>query len=284
MEKFKIVADSSADLLGLPESLDCGDIAFESVPLKILTDEKEYVDNKDLDVPGMVAELAEYKGRSCTSCPNADEWLNSFGDTENVFCVPISGNISGSLNAAVIAKDMYETEFPGRRVYVVNTLSAGPELRLAVEKICELIRAGAEFDEICSGVEKYTEKTGLLFLLQSARNFANNGRINPLIAKGIGLLGIRLLGRASDDGKLQLLEKCRGAEKALAGIVRQLKLLGCKAGKLRITHCLNAPFAEKVKEALKKEFKGSEIVVYECRGLCSFYAELGGLLVGFEKG
>ena len=277
MDKFKIVADSSADLVSLP------DVPFSFAPLKIITAEAEYVDDENLDVENMVESLLQYKGKSSTSCPNPDEWLKAFGEAENIFCVPISGNISGSYNAAKVAKDIYESEYPDRRVYVVNTLSAGPEMKLIIEKICEMIKGGAEFEEICRGVEEYTKKTGLFFLLQSVKNFANNGRINPLIAKGVGLLGIRILGKASDNGQLQLLDKCRGGEKALAAIIRQLKSHGLKSGKVRITHCHNESAAQKLKDMIHAEFRKAEIQIYKCRGLCSFYAEKGGLLVGFEK-
>lgn len=277
MDKFKIVADSSADLVSLP------DVPFSFAPLKIITAEAEYVDDENLDVENMVESLLQYKGKSSTSCPNPDEWLKVFGEAENIFCVPISGNISGSYNAAKVAKDIYESEYPDRRVYVVNTLSAGPEMKLIIEKICEMIKGGAEFEEICRGVEEYTKKTGLFFLLQSVKNFANNGRINPLIAKGVGLLGIRILGKASDNGQLQLLDKCRGGEKALAAVIRQLKSHGLKSGKVRITHCLNESAAQKLYDMIHAEFRKAEIQIYKCRGLCSFYAEKGGLLVGFEK-
>ena len=277
MDKFKIVADSSADLVSLP------DVPFSFAPLKIITAEAEYVDDENLDVENMVESLLQYKGKSSTSCPNPDEWLKAFGEAENIFCVPISGNISGSYNAAKVAKDIYESEYPDRRVYVVNTLSAGPEMKLIIEKICEMIKGGAEFEEICRGVEEYTKKTGLFFLLQSVKNFANNGRINPLIAKGVGLLGIRILGKASDNGQLQLLDKCRGGEKALAAVIRQLKSHGLKSGKVRITHCLNESAAQKLYDMIHAEFRKAEIQIYKCRGLCSFYAEKGGLLVGFEK-
>ena len=36
-------------------------------------------------------------------------------------------------------------------------------------------------------------------------------------------------------------------------------------------------------ESIIKEFGNADIEIYECRGLCSFYAEKGGIIVGFEK-
>ena len=83
-KKIKIVADSSADVLELEK------VPFESAPLKITTAQKEYVDDINLDVYNMVTELGSYKGKSSTSCPNVEDWLNAFGDAEEIFCVTIS--------------------------------------------------------------------------------------------------------------------------------------------------------------------------------------------------
>ena len=277
MKNVKIVADSSADTFVLDG------IAYESVPLKINTAEREYIDDESLDLKQMVDDLSAYHGKSSTSCPNSTEWLNSFGDAENIFVVTITASLSGSYNAACLAKKQYEEAHPDRRVYVINSLSTGPEMRLITEKLCELISEGLEFDEVCEKIEKYMKKTGLLFVLQSMKNLANNGRVSQVAAKMAGILGIRALGKASDRGDLEMLEKCRGEKRTLESIVSQLKALGYNGGRLRIAHCFNEGAAAALKEKVLAAYKSAEIAVYSCRGLCSFYAETGGLLIGFEK-
>lgn len=277
ISKTKIVADSSADVTALDG------VEFASTPLKIITAEKQYIDNEALDVEEMVNDLQRYNGKSSTSCPNADDWLSTFGDAENVFCVTITGTLSGSYNSAMTAKQIYEEEHPDRRVFVLNSLSAGPELALMTEKLRDLILEGKEFDEVCSEINDYTKKTGLLFMLESMKNLANNGRVSPIVAKVVGLLDIRVVGKASDKGDLEPLNKCRGEKKALETIVRHMKELGLKAGKVKIAHCLNEKAGIALRELIHKEFGKIKVELYKCRGLCSFYAEKGGMLVGFEK-
>ena len=274
---YKIVSDSSANLHAFDG------IAFESVPLKICTSTKEYVDDAQLNVECMVEEIRKQSGRSGSSCPNPQEWLECFGDAENVFCVTITASLSGSYNAAVIAKNQYEEKYPGRRVHVFNSLSTGPEMCLIIEKLKELIEKGTEFDEVVSGVEAYMKKTGLLFILQSMKNLANNGRVSHAAASLAGLLGIRAIGRASDRGDLEMLEKSRGEKKTLESVIEQLKKLGYKGGKLRIAHCFNELFGENIKARILEKYSLADIKIYASRALCSFYAELGGLLIGFEK-
>ena len=273
----KIVADSSADIFTL------GGVPFESTPLKIITADKEFVDDASLDVLAMVNYLQSYKGKSSTSCPNPADWLAAFGDADEVFCATITGTLSGSYNAAMVAKATYEEQNPGKRVFVLNSLSAGPEIALMIERLKELINEDKSFDDICSEISKYTQKTGLLFMLESMKNLANNGRVNPLVAKMAGLLGIRVVGKASDRGDLEPLDKVRGEQKALETIVQHLKELGLKRGKVRIAHCFNEAAGKQLKALIKEKFKKVQVTIHRCKGLCSFYAEKGGMLVGFEK-
>lgn len=278
IEEVKIVADSSGDIL------DLTDVPFAAAPMKVCTELKEYVDDVALDVGLMVQELARYHGRSSTSCPNFDDYLHAFQGARWVFCVTITATLSGSYNAATVAARHYEELFPDRRVFVLNSLTAGPELCLLIERLQELILEGKEFDEICREITEYRRQTGLFFMLASMKNLANNGRVSPVVAKMAGLLGIRVVGKASERGDLEPLDKCRGEKKALERIVEHMKLLGLHSGKVRIAHCFNEEAARTLKGMLREAFEGRvHVKLYRCRGLCSFYAEQGGMLVGFEK-
>lgn len=277
MRTVKIVADSSANLMELKT------VAFDAAPLKIITAEREFVDDQNLDLDEMIGFFKSYKGRSQSSCPNPEDWLTTFGDAEDVFCVAITSGLSGSYNAACIAKEMYETEHPGRRVFVIDSLSAGPELTLIVEKLEEMIAEGKSYEEICSYIPEYQKKTGLLFMLESLNNFAANGRVSPAVAKIAGVLGIRIVGKVSDVGTLEPTDKCRGEEKSLKTILKHLKESGLKTGKVILAHCLNEPAANALKNMIETDLPGVAVKIGINLGLCSFYAEKGGLLVGFEK-
>jgi len=277
MRKMKIVADSSANLMGLHE------VPFAVAPLKIITSEREFVDNRELDSEAMIDYFSTYKGKSQTSCPNPEDWLEAFGDGEDVFCVTITSGLSGSYNAACIAKDMYEEANPGSRVYVIDSLSAGPELTLMVEKLEELISQGKPYEEICAVMPEYTQNTGLLFMLESLNNFAANGRVSPAVAKIAGVLGIRIVGKASDVGTLEPTDKCRGEGKSLTTILKHLKEYGLKNGKVQIAHCRNENAAQTLKNMIAAEFPNATVKIGKNLGLCSYYAERGGLLVGYEK-
>ena len=272
----KIVADSSANLPAL------AGIAYASVPLKILAGEKEYVDNAILDTEQMVRDLEAYQGRSGTACPSVGEWLEAFGDADYVFTIAITSNLSGSHNAAVQAKDMYEELHPDRHVCCLDSLSTGPEMVLVAEKLVELLDAGLDFETVEAQVREYMKKTHLLFSLESMDNLAKNGRVSKVAAKAAGILGIRVVGKASDVGTLQQLHKCRGEKKALQTMLEEMVAHGFTGGKVRIAHGLNENGAKALLEVIRSAYPNIEATIVPFGGLCCFYAERGGLMVGFE--
>ena len=271
----KIVVDSSANMTA--------STAVSSVPLKIITDNKEYIDDANLNTAAMVWDLQTYTGKSSTACPSPQDWLEAFGNAPYVFCIAITSNLSGCCNAANIAKADYELAYPDRKVCVIDSLSTGGEMELIAEKIQELMAAELSFEEICEKVKDYQQHTGLMFMLESMQNLANNGRVNKIVAKAAGILGIRAVGKASNVGTLEPMDKCRGEKKALAALADNMVALGYDGGKMRISHCLNLSAAETLKANILAAYPGADIQIRPTGGLCSFYAEKGGLLIGFEK-
>ena len=274
--KTKIVVDSAASLYAL-EGVD-----FACVPLKIITDHEEYRDDGTLDAVGMATTLRTYKGKSSTSCPNVSDWLEAFEGADEVYAVTITGTLSGSYNAAQLAAEEYRQEHPGKQVFVLDSLSTGPEQQLLAEHLRDELAAGKDFDAVCAEMVRYHEHTHLLFSLESLANLARNGRVKPAVAAVARMLGIRVIGQASEAGELDVICKTRGEHGALERIVLELKEHGYAGGRVILSHCGNPAAAERLKHMIEAVFEGAQVVVNPCGGLCSYYAELGGLLVGYE--
>lgn len=274
--EYRIVADSSSNVF------DFEDIDYINVPLKIITKEKEYIDTPDLDVAGMVEDLKHTQGPSSTSCPNAYEWKNAFTGADNVFALTITSNLSGSHSAAVQAKDDLLSENPNANICVIDTLSTGPEMRLIMEKLREYIKSGESFDLIKEKISEYQKHTHLLFSLQSLTNLARNGRVSMAVAKLAGALNIQLVAKASDEGTIEPIHKIHGEKRVLKTLFSEMKQAGFKGGKMRIAHVFNLDYANKLKDMVLEEFPKADILIESCSALCSYYAEKGGLLVGFS--
>lgn len=275
--KIQLVADSSANFHTLKEM----DVAY--APLKIAVGDTEFVDDANLDVQEMLDALKAYKGKTSSACPSVHEWMDAFGGADYVLGVSITSALSGCYNSGLVAAEQYMEAHPGAKVFFLDSLSTGPEMQLILEKYHELVSGGMQFEQICEVIKEYSARTHLVFSLESLDNFAKNGRINPVIAKAVGIFGIRIVGRASDEGTLEPTYKCRGEKKALVQIVKSMKELGFSGGKARITHSCNPGAAQELEEMLREEYPGIDLTISCNRGLCCYYAEEGGVLVGFES-
>ena len=274
---MKIVSDSSSNVLSM------GTPAYVSVPMKVRA-EKEYIDDEKLDLAQMVEDLKHHKGTSGSACPSVGEWLDAFGDADVVFGTTMSKGLSGSYNAACEAARMYMEENPGKQAYIFNTLSAGPQQAFLNEKVLELMAQGLSFEEIKEKTLEYYKNTHILFCLESMMNLARNGRTSMAVAKIAGMLGIRVCGDVK-AGMITPVHKPRGAKKATQTLVEMMKERGFYDGaQLRIAHCFGETQAKDLADAILAQFPNARITIEPTTALCSFYAEAGGLMIGFEGG
>ena len=274
--KFRIVCDSSCNVLTLDDN-------YATVPMKVIA-AKEYIDTPQLDLQGMVEDLKAHKGKSGSSCPNVGEWLEAFGDADMIFGVTISKNLSGSYNAAQQAAEEYMEQNPGKRVYIFDSLAAGPQQAMLIDKINQLIQEGCNFDTIVEKAREYHNHTHILFCLESLTNLARNGRVSMAVAKIAGVLGIRVIGDVK-GGEITPVHKIRGEKKSLQTLVEMLAERGFQDGALiRVANCFGESQTNALKEAVMQQYPNCRFVIEPTTALCSFYAEAGGLMIGFEGG
>ena len=272
----KIVVDSSASLYTL-QGVD-----FECVPLKIITDDAEYLDNGTMDAVGMAQTLRTYKGKTSTSCPNVSDWLAAYEGADEVYAITITGTLSGSYNAAMAAREMVLEEHPEKKIFVLDTLSCSGALAGAAELANKLIGENQAFDDICFALKKFADSTHILFALASFDNLAKNGRVNRVVGFIAGRLNMRVLGRRTPDGKIDFLLQTRGETRVLAKILEQMdedKYDGVHP--VLISECGNQNAAQLLHHGIEAKWPGAPVKIVPCSGLCSFYAQDQGIIITY---
>ena len=278
--KWKIIADSGCDYRSLDNLAP--DTEFVSVPLTIQVGDTIYTDDAQLNIDQMMEEMYATTTASKSACPSPDDYMKSFEGAENIVVVTITGTLSGSYNSAEVAKKIYLEEHPNANIHVINSLSAGGEVDLIVRKLNQLVAEGLDFDQVVDVITTYQSKTKLLFVLAKVDNLVKNGRLSKLIGTVVGLLNIRMVGEASKTGTLELLQKARGQKKAIKAAFDELIKAGYAGGHFTIAHRNNEKFIEQFSALVREKFAQASIEVLPTSGLCSFYAEEGGLLMGYE--
>lgn len=277
---WKIVADSGCDYRTI-ENLAV-DTLFESVPLTIQVGNEIFIDNAQLNIDNMMEKMYTTSSASKSACPSPDDYMKAFDGASNIFVVTITGTLSGSYNSAQVAKRLYLEDHPDVNIHIIDTLSAGGENDLIIKKLNLLIGQGLSYEEVIKEITAYQAKTKLLFVLFKVDNLVKNGRLSKLLGAVVGLLNIRMVGEASQDGKLELLQKARGAKKSLIAAFDELIKAGYTGGQIIIAHRNNPKFCQQFSEMVRERFPQAVIEVIPTSGLCSFYAEENGLLMGYE--
>ncbi|CYX12985.1 DegV family protein [Streptococcus suis] len=280
MTKWKIVADSGCDYRQLANLAP--DTEFISVPLTIQVGEQAFVDDASLDIDHMMEVMEASKSAAGSACPSPQAYQAAFEGAENIIVVTITGGLSGSFNAARVARDMYIEEHPDVNIHLIDSLSASGEMDLLVDEINRLIGAGLDFPQVVEAITHYREHSKLLFVLAKVDNLVKNGRLSKLVGTVVGLLNIRMVGEASAEGKLELLQKARGHKKSVTAAFEEMKKAGYDGGRIVMAHRNNAKFFQQFSELVKANFPTAVIDEVATSGLCSFYAEEGGLLMGYE--
>lgn len=277
---WKIVTDSGCDLRSLESQSK--ELQFERVPLTLQIGTEIFRDDDGLDIDHMMATMYQSSKAATSSCPSPDAFLQAYKGVDNVIAVTITGTLSGSHNSARLAKNDLLEDYPNANIHVIDSLSASGEVELIVLELERLINLGLSFEEVVERITAYQEKTRLIFVLAKVDNLVKNGRLNKLVGKVVGLLNIRMVGQASQEGTLELLQKARGQKKAVSALVEEIQKAGYKGGKVYIAHANNPKICEQISEKIKAIYPDAVIQTGITSGLCSFYAEDEGILMGYE--
>ncbi|CCI85669.1 DegV family protein [Lactobacillus pasteurii DSM 23907 = CRBIP 24.76] len=278
MNEIRLIIDSSSNERSNQEN------NLRVVPLTVTLSGVDYRDDDSLDLDKFLEEMASSKVAGRTTCPSIQEWLDALEGAEKAIIVTMTSGLSGTYSSALQAKDLYLEQHPTSQVIVVDSRSAGPELSVVLEEIKQLVMEDKRFVDLDEEIAKLRTKTHLLFILQSLHNLSLNGRISPAVAKVAEMLHINVLGTASMDGKFEQLSKARGMKKTLRDLLKQMDEFNYQGGRLIIDHCNNQADAEKVRDMILGKYPKAQITIRPMGALCSFYAEEGGLMLGFIEG
>ena len=277
--KWNIVSDSSIDLFDLETPSE--KIRFHTVPFLITVGDREYVDDETLDYEPFIEDMRTCKTASRTGCPSVESWCRYFRQEGPVIAITITSKLSGSYNSACAAKNLVLEECPDKQISILDSLSTGPEMVLILRKLCALIEAGHSFESVVAETQTYMKQTRCSFALTSFDNLIKNGRMNRVIGFIANRLSLTGIGIASEKGTIEIKGIARGRRKAIEIIINDMKQRGTFIKDVVIDHCQNFEFASQVKDAIKAAWEEAVVTIIPTRGLCSFYAEYGGLIIGF---
>lgn len=275
--KYKIICDSSANLLS--EHYHSSNVSFDSVPLSIYIDGKEYVDDENCDIEQMIHDMNNPSSKLSSSCPSPNEYLKHLEGADKFIIITISSHLSGSYNSAYIAHNMYKNPDD---VFVIDSKLVAGAMELIADEAFNLIEQGLDFEKIKEKLTKYRDERNLLFVLDKFDNLIKQGRVNKVVGFLATKFNIKPL-CYGEDGVIKIKEKVRTIQGVLKRLVINIGHM-CEVTKDKVLIISSTKADNSVqflKEEINKLFEFKEIRIRENRALCAFYAMEGGIIVSF---
>ena len=306
---FQIIGDSCMDLTAAMEQ---DSAHFRTIPLRLEVGGTTITDDKRFQQADFLRRVKASPDCPKTACPSPEDFLHAFEEgPENLFVITLSEHLSGTFNAACIAKTLFEEKYGtgSKNIAVIGSDSGcAGETRLGL--LCfDLCQSGVSFAETQERLRAYVPKLQTFFVLEDLSTLRKNGRLSGTAAFFATALNIKPVLYAV-GGEIRKFDQARGVERALrrmcAAAVEHAKKAGTLHGSFHgsfhdpkhdllpadriknrtalplravIAHC-NAPDrAAFVREELLRLAPFDEIDIAPTHGVSTVYASDGGIVV-----
>ena len=205
----KIVVDSSVDLA--PEVK----AQVKTVALSVLFGEQEYKDGVTINPEKFYEMLVESETLPTTSQPTPAAFEDAYRELveagHEVLVITIASKLSGTYQSATIAA----SEFPGK-VLVLDSRNAAIGSGLLAMSALKLAEEGLSAQEILEVLMEKRKKVHLYAMVDTLEYLKKGGRVSAATAVVGGMLNVKPLICADEDGKIGPVGSARGMKKAFA--------------------------------------------------------------------
>ena len=263
MSEFVIVTDSSADL---PASL-VQELGVEVLPLSFTVQGKtyhNYPDDREMD-PAVFYKMLRDGEAATTSAVNVAEYTAMLEPLlqagKDVLVLAFSSGLSTTYQSSVIAVNELSEQYPDRKLFTVDTLSASLGQGLLVWHAVQEQKRGQSIEAVRDWVEENKLRLCHWFTVDDLHFLKRGGRISAATAVVGTMLSIKPVLHVDDEGHLISMGKARGRGASLTALVDHMEQTVTDVDTVFISHgdCLSD--AQKVAADVKKRFGTRDVVI-----------------------
>lgn len=207
----RIVTDSTCDLPA--EEIDRYGITV--VPLTVFFGDEALLDRVDVTPADFYTRMAAFKGLPRTSQPSVELFQDAYrslaSDGVDVVSIHISSRLSGTLNAASVAREVVKEEV---HVDLIDSYNVSLGLGLIVLEAARAAQAGATLPEVVATARRAMDRVSVHVVVDTLEYLQKGGRIGRARSFLGSVLSIKPIIRV-EDGEVAPFERVRTRAKAI---------------------------------------------------------------------
>ncbi len=202
---------------------------------------------------------------------------------KSVIYLGFSSALSGSLNSALLAKDLVCEEIENADITVIDSKSASLGEGLLAYYANEMLKAGASKDEVVSWLETNKLRMNHWFTVDDLGHLKRGGRLSGAAAFVGTLLDIKPILQVDNEGRLVPVSKIKGRKKSIKTLFEMLQenIESPEEQVIAISHGDCIEDVEYLKEMIQKEYKVKDVIINEVGPVIGSHAGPGTIALFF---
>lgn len=202
-----------------------------------------------------------------TSQVNVYKYMEEFkkhtDEGKSVIYIGFSSALSGSLNNAVLAKEMIIKENKNADITVIDSRSASTGEGMIVYNAIKMLENGKQKNEIVNWIEENKLKVNHWFTVNDLNHLKRGGRVSGAAAFIGTVLDIKPVLHVDDEGRLIPVTKVKGRKKSLRMLADKFKSMAVnpESQTVFISHGDCAEDAEHLKKLIMEENNVGGIII-----------------------
>ncbi len=220
---FVILSDSGCDLS--PAVFADWGVAYGSLTFRFDDSEKEY-GNGDMPAAEFYAKMRAGSVAK-TAAINTETFAALFEPHlkagKDILYIGFSSGLSNTYNAGRLAAEGLREQYPDRKIFTVDSLSASAGEALFLYHVLEKAKSGATIEETVAYAEEIRLSVCHWFTVDDLVYLKRGGRVSPATAIVGNMLGIKPVMHVDNEGHLIKVNTARGRRKSLAALAEMYK-------------------------------------------------------------
>ncbi len=250
--KIALVIDSTCDL---PAEV------FQTMPVKYVPiwlyfGDQGYVDRITITAEEFFEKLRTSSEHPTTSQPSSADFVRVFSELlpryEQIICLTLSKDVSGTYQAAVQAKRIVNCA----DIHIIDSGNVSVGFGLIALEALKVIAVNPDLDEILTKINYAIGKIRFYIYIETITYLIRGGRIGKVKGLAAKILNLRpVLSYA--NGTVKVVKKVKGIGQGLEEIMKRLRenLTDADSVRLAITHSDAPEYARRLQQTIREEFE-----------------------------